>query len=197
MRIAVFSDVHADLSALELVLAAIERAQSDAIWCVGDIVGLGGDAPAEVLDLVRARSALVLAGNHDRWFTGTLPLDMLPLPRERVELKSQRAQLSSERLKWLAGLPAHTRRGGIGLWSLSLRGSPRPLGQRDHLCLSNALWRRAVREPVLAHYGTPLSAQTSVEMAILLAPALHVTTYDAGLRIGLSPAGSPVPCWCP
>lgn len=55
MRVAVVSDIHADLEALERVLAAIEVARADEVWCLGDIVGLGGSAPAAVVELVRDR----------------------------------------------------------------------------------------------------------------------------------------------
>lgn len=119
MRVAVMSDVHSDLPALERVLAAIERARADEIWCLGDIVGLGGNDPVGVVDLVRERSTLVLAGNHDRWVTGALPLDMLALPRQRSELEWQRTQLSAEQLEWLTGLPSHARRGDVELWHAS------------------------------------------------------------------------------
>lgn len=90
--------------------------QADELWCLGDIVGLGGDAPAGVVDLVREHSALALAGNHDRWVTWQLPLDMLPLPRQRAELEWQRTQLSAEQLQWLAGLSSTVRRDNVELW---------------------------------------------------------------------------------
>lgn len=119
MRVAVISDIHSDLSALQRVLSAIEQARLDETWCLGDIVGLGGNAPVEVVDLVRERSSLVLAGNHDRWVTGPLPLDMLSLPRQRSELAWQRTQLSTEQLEWLSDLRTHARRGDIELWHAS------------------------------------------------------------------------------
>jgi predicted phosphodiesterase len=72
MRIAVISDIHGDLDSLRQVLTAIDRGATEQIWCLGDIVGLGATAPAEVVDLVRDRCALALAGNHDRWVTGQL-----------------------------------------------------------------------------------------------------------------------------
>ena len=87
MRVAVISDIHGDLDALRQVLTAIDRAATEQIWCVGDLVGLGATAPAEVVDLVRDRCALALAGNHDRWVTGQLSLSMLPLPRQRSQLQ--------------------------------------------------------------------------------------------------------------
>jgi len=84
VRLAVVSDIHADLPALERVLSAIEGSRPDEVWCLGDIVGLGGDDPAEVVDIVREKCVLVLAGNHDAWVTGALTLDLLPLPRQRM-----------------------------------------------------------------------------------------------------------------
>jgi predicted phosphodiesterase len=107
MRVAAITDIHASAPALEHVLREIDSAQLDEIWCLGDIVGLGGTDPLETVDLVRERCAIALAGNHDRWITGTLSLNMLPLPRQRSELEWQCRQLGKERLRWLAGLPSH------------------------------------------------------------------------------------------
>jgi len=45
MRLAVIADIHGDLDALRDVLAAIDHASTDEIWCLGDIVGLGATAP--------------------------------------------------------------------------------------------------------------------------------------------------------
>ena len=64
MRYAILSDVHANLEALERVLADAERCGADEIVCLGDIVGYG-PLPQKTLALVRARCSVVLAGNHD------------------------------------------------------------------------------------------------------------------------------------
>lgn len=116
MRVAVISDIHADLFALEDVLAAIDATRPDEVWCLGDIVGLGGANATEVIDVVREQCALVLAGNHDAWVTGVLTLDLLALPRQRMELGWQRAELSDEQLAWLAARPSYARRAGVELW---------------------------------------------------------------------------------
>ena len=116
MRIAVISDIHGDLDSLRRVLSAIDRAATEQIWCLRDIVGLGATVPAEVVDLVRDRCAIALAGNHDRWVTGQLSLSILPLPRQRAQLQSQHRVLSSEQLIWLAALPAQGRAHDIELW---------------------------------------------------------------------------------
>lgn len=63
--IALISDVHGNLPALEAVLADIDARAADArIWCLGDTVGYGA-SPAACVDLVRSRCEVVLAGNHD------------------------------------------------------------------------------------------------------------------------------------
>lgn len=62
--IALISDVHSNLAALEAVLAEIDVLGCDRIWCLGDTVGYAAQ-PAECLDLVLARCEVVLAGNHD------------------------------------------------------------------------------------------------------------------------------------
>lgn len=65
MKIAIISDIHANLEALTAVLAHID-AQGDieAIYCLGDVVGYGPD-PEAVTDLIESRCAFTLLGNHD------------------------------------------------------------------------------------------------------------------------------------
>ncbi len=63
MRLVVLSDIHANLAALERVLADIPSC--DELYCLGDIVGYG-PSPNEVIEALRAyKSTIVLAGNHD------------------------------------------------------------------------------------------------------------------------------------
>ncbi len=64
MSIAVISDIHANLEALKVVLADIDRRGLKDIVCLGDIVGYGPD-PCECLDLVIQRCKWALMGNHD------------------------------------------------------------------------------------------------------------------------------------
>lgn len=63
MRVALLSDIHANLVALEAVLAALGRV--DGLWVTGDTVGYGPD-PSETLALLLERGALLVQGNHDR-----------------------------------------------------------------------------------------------------------------------------------
>lgn len=167
MGIAVISDIRGDLDSLRSVLTAIDRAATDQIWCLGDIVGLGATAPAEVVDLVRDRCALALAGNHDRWVTGQLSLSMLPLPRQRAELQWQHRVLSNEQLTWLAALPAQGRAHDIELWHGSAQDPitsaqdpitgwiSSPQDAADHLA------RQQARIGLVGHTHRPLIAENN------------------------------------
>ncbi|MBI2908512.1 MAG: metallophosphoesterase family protein [Chloroflexi bacterium] len=64
MLIAVFSDVHSNLPALEAVLRDIEERGADRIYCLGDLVGYA-PFPNEVIDLIRARGIPTVMGNYD------------------------------------------------------------------------------------------------------------------------------------
>ena len=68
MRIALISDIHGNMDALEVVLADIDRRidtnKGDQIWCLGDIIGYGPDSVLCV-DTVAKRCKWALMGNHD------------------------------------------------------------------------------------------------------------------------------------
>ena len=67
MRIAVLSDIHSNLVALDAVLAKIGSV--DAIWHLGDVVGYGAQ-PDEVVDRLSTLGATGVRGNHDAAATG-------------------------------------------------------------------------------------------------------------------------------
>jgi predicted phosphodiesterase len=64
MKIAFFSDIHANLPALEAVLADIDSRKPDAVYCLGDLVGYA-PWPNEVVQQIRGRYIPTLAGNYD------------------------------------------------------------------------------------------------------------------------------------
>jgi predicted phosphodiesterase len=74
MRIAVISDIHANLHALEAVLEAVDEERPDAIWCLGDLVGYG-PKPNECCAIVRERADVCLVGNHDLVVLGRLGIE--------------------------------------------------------------------------------------------------------------------------
>ena len=73
MRVAVISDIHANLHALEAVLAAIDADPVDELWCLGDLVGYG-PKPNECCALVAGARSVCLCGNHDLAVRGTIDL---------------------------------------------------------------------------------------------------------------------------
>jgi predicted phosphodiesterase len=74
MRVAVVSDIHSNLHALEAVLAAIDEDAPDELWCLGDLVGYGA-RPNECCAAVAERADVCLAGNHDLAVRGTIDLE--------------------------------------------------------------------------------------------------------------------------
>lgn len=74
MKVAVISDVHANLPALEAALRSIDADGADELWCLGDLTGYGGD-PGPCLEIVLDRADVCLAGNHDMVITGEIKLD--------------------------------------------------------------------------------------------------------------------------
>lgn len=71
MRLALISDIHANLEALEAVLDDIDHQNVDEIVCLGDVVGYGAN-PNECVKRVKERCSLVLLGNHDAAAVGML-----------------------------------------------------------------------------------------------------------------------------
>lgn len=74
MRVAVISDIHGNLHALDAVIGALEEEPLEAVWCLGDLVGYGPQ-PNECCAKVAARADICLVGNHDLGVLGRLPLD--------------------------------------------------------------------------------------------------------------------------
>lgn len=99
MRIALFGDIHANLEALEAVLAdASQQGVTDYV-CMGDIVGYNAD-PAACLEIVRAMNCPTVKGNHDEDASGMHSLDTMN-PVAAAALEWTRQQLSDEQRVWL------------------------------------------------------------------------------------------------
>lgn len=103
MRIGLLSDVHANLPALDAVLDDLPDV--DRIVCTGDVVGYNA-WPAECLERVRAVSAVVVQGNHDR--TVPTPSQYRANRMAEAGLELARETLSDEQRRWLADLPRRT-----------------------------------------------------------------------------------------
>jgi len=105
--IAVVSDVHGNLVALQAVLAELDRLSPDLVVHGGDLA-LHGSRPAECVDAVRERGWPGVLGNTDEMlWTG--PPGELPVPVESIGWTV--AQLGPDRLTWLKAQPLEWRRG--------------------------------------------------------------------------------------
>ena len=118
MHILVFSDIHANLTALEAVL--LDAGQVDATWCLGDLVGYGPD-PNECVERIQSLPNLTcLIGNHDAAALNQIDISSFNPEARRALLWTQKILLARN-YEYLANLPPR-----IELDSVTLaHGSPR------------------------------------------------------------------------
>jgi predicted phosphodiesterase len=173
VRIAVISDVHANLRGLEAVLADIAAEAPDEIWCLGDVVGYG-PKPNECCALVAERVALSLCGNHDLAVVGALDLDDFA-GDAGVAARWTRDVLEEPNRAWLASLAPSGAREGIELFHASAR---------------DPVWEYILSEQVALHTLAATSA------AVVLVGHSHIPLaigWDAdGVAGSAAPAGTAV-----
>jgi diadenosine tetraphosphatase ApaH/serine/threonine PP2A family protein phosphatase len=172
VRIAVFSDIHSNLHALDAVLADIERESPDELWCLGDVIGYG-PRPNECIDLVRERATLSLCGNHDLAVLGSI--DIAEFSGDAASAaRWTREVLAEPQRAWLAELSPTAERGGVQLF----HGSPR-----------DAVWDYVLSED--AAFGSFELTTAPVVMVGHSHVALAIASDDTGeLAGGLAPAGT-------
>jgi len=123
MKIAIFSDIHANLPALEAFFKDIDQVNPDAIYCLGDLVGYNV-WPNEVVRKLRERNTPTIMGNHEE------ALLTPPAKEEQFTNKGlTRSLLTEENLDYLINLPRHLSLSFHNIWGdcnwLMVHGSPR------------------------------------------------------------------------
>jgi diadenosine tetraphosphatase ApaH/serine/threonine PP2A family protein phosphatase len=114
MKIAVISDVHANLAALQAVLADIDAvAPGAAIWHTGDVVGYNAE-PNEVVALLRERGAVGVMGNHDAAVLGELEVRWFN-DAAAAAVRWTATHLTPENATWLHALPRISEMGAATL----------------------------------------------------------------------------------
>jgi predicted phosphodiesterase len=171
MRVAVVSDIHSNLHALEAVLAAIEAEAPDELWCLGDLVGYG-PRPNECCAAIEEKADVCLAGNHDLAVRGTLDLD---------EFGGEAAVAA----RWTREVLAPT--------SQALLDRLEPAGAAHGV----ALYHGSARDPVWEYVLDDEASLATIELAgsplVLVGHshyALQVLQTDDALAGGLAPAGT-------
>lgn len=109
MRIAIISDIHGNLTALEAVLADLRETSPDLIFHGGDLAH-AGSSPAEVIDKVRDLGWPGVLGNTDELLFRPESLTEFGLPQPLSDAIGEmaawtRAAVGEERLSWLRSLP--------------------------------------------------------------------------------------------
>lgn len=163
-RLAVLSDVHGNLVALRAVLADADARGADGLVVAGDLTGFGPSSE-NVVDLLRARGARMVRGNHEKdyvapWDTPAMP-DAWRDERRRLPYRMTMERLGPERRRFLASLPDRLL---LDEATLVLHGSPRDVregmlardsdeelsaryaGERCRLALSGHTHRPLIRE---------------------------------------------------
>jgi predicted phosphodiesterase len=100
--LAILSDIHGNLAALEAVLEKIEQLRCSRILSLGDVAGYHPQVQ-ECIDLLRARNTLHLLGNHDLYLTTGTGCPRSPSVTRLLEF--QRPLISSESMEWLRSSP--------------------------------------------------------------------------------------------
>lgn len=129
-KIAIISDIHANLPALEKVLDDIHADfEADQIYCLGDLTD-GAPWTNEVIDLIRQHNIPTIMGNHDERIA--FDYEVYPLKKHTLEEQLARAEtihqtketISETNLKYLSELKPHIKFSCAGISFLLVHGSP-------------------------------------------------------------------------
>jgi predicted phosphodiesterase len=156
VRVALISDVHGNLHALDAVLDSIAGDAPDTMWCLGDLVGYG-PRPNECCALVAERTELCLIGNHDLGVLGRLDLAEFS-PDAAASARWTAEVLNDEARTYLEALE--------------------PQAVRDDA----ALYHASPRDPVWEYVLSPQVASAS--LAAVDAPLVLVGHSHVALRYG-------------
>lgn len=134
MKIALLSDIHANLPALEACLKEIDKHTPDAVYCLGDLVGYN-TWPNEVVNLIRKRNIPTIAGNYDHGIglgideCGCAYKTEEEITNGKMSIRYTNDSIGESERNYLKALPAHIRleykNEGRNVELLLVHGSPR------------------------------------------------------------------------
>jgi predicted phosphodiesterase len=146
MKLAILSDIHANLEALRATLEAISAHSVDRIVCLGDIVGYNTSAD-ECVALLREFEPLCVAGNHDRAVTGQITTEGFSHAAARA-VAWTRPRLSADSLHFLSELPL---KASINTHLVMVHGALHPDVGCELVRLDNEERRRMSFKALAAH----------------------------------------------
>ena len=119
MQIAVLTDIHSNLPALEAVLEATETAGMKRRWCLGDVVGYGAQ-PDDCAALTAEHCELSLVGNHDLAVTGEIDTEVFSASAAAA-VEWTRENCDSKTMDFLKALKPEATDREVGLYHASPR----------------------------------------------------------------------------
>jgi putative phosphoesterase len=134
MRLAILSDIHGNLHALQAVWADVDVHRPDAVYCLGDLVGYGA-FPNEVVELIRARAIPTVMGNYDEGVgfnlddCGCAYRGAEERARGDISRLWSQEHTSAENKTFLQGLPMQIRLEESKPTLLLVHGSPRKMNE--------------------------------------------------------------------
>jgi putative phosphoesterase len=176
MKLAVISDIHGNLHALEAVWADLARQSPDSVTCLGDLVGYGA-FPNEVIDFVRQHDVPVLMGNYDdgvgfdRDDCGCVYKDPADHALGQQSLFWTREHVTPEHKAYLRILPFDRRETIKGREVLFVHGSPRKINEYVYEDRPDSVFRniaRVANAEVLFFGHTHLPYQKQVERTLFV-----------------------------
>ena len=191
MKIALFSDIHANLPALEACLNNIESQKPDAVYCLGDLVGYN-TWPNEVINEIRRRGIPTIAGNYDQGIgsgsdeCGCAYNTDVEKDMGKVSISFTNSIMKSEERNYLRTLPAHIRvefhLNNDKLNLLLVHGSPRKINEylfedRDEKSLLRIMEQADADIMCFGHTHKPYHRILPAEIT----PGLH---YRHAINIG-------------
>jgi putative phosphoesterase len=191
MRIALFSDVHANLPALEACLLHIDEQKPDVIYCLGDLVGYN-IWPNEVINEIRRRGIPTIAGNYDQGIglksndCGCAYKTDIEKEMGVISISYTNSIIGEQERNYLRTLPMHIRldfKNGDELLSLLLvHGSPRKINEylfedRDEKSLLNIMEKANADILCFGHTHKPYHR-------ILSADTPEAPSYRHAINIG-------------
>ena len=181
MRIAIISDIHSNLPALEEVLGKIVELKADATYCLGDIVGYG-PFPNECVELIRTKCVTAVKGNHDSGLLGETPTEHFNRYGQAA-IEWTKDKITSQGLEYLRSLQIQVVDRGITF----VHSSPHKPAEWTYLMSSNQAKKN------FSSFSTPLCFIGHTHVPVVIGDDSSMNKFVFGKRfiINVGSVGQP------
>jgi putative phosphoesterase len=175
MRIAVISDIHGNLEALQRVLERIQAEKAQTIICLGDVVGYG-PFPNECIALVRKECEFTICGNHDAGVVGTHAITAFN-NEGRIAIEWTRPRLTEANMSFLKELPLAR----VSYDITFVHASPRKPTGWEYI----ATWRLAAL--MFGHFETGTCCIGHTHIPVIVSAEGEMNAFHPGQRHLINP----------